>query len=862
MSVFQPVYRSTVYAPRSTSNPDETTVLAPAAGAPHSDDFKISTMSGVSGFQPYMGMPKGRKSRLDPVSKKLDIGMVSFSMLDKKTAGGNLERWISAFIGDALGKNRLLGLKVYIEESLDNGTTWSPYYVGRVSDFALKGLVQFTMRVKEANDLQKKVKLFEGIPTGSLLGEENYQTGYANKRLLQPLGPDWKYGPYEAIGPAIGTWKAARNSLNAIIEVDYNRTLNFDRGRIWALKPLLENVPEYDSDNADKKETNYGYGPIIEVLSLGGTRRRFYVTYLQIAFTQFATTGKPWMVQKMLLEGLPSNLYRAGAFFAVDSTCVFKILDPREVSEESPLLIGDVHPVQLWKDCLKGSFSLLDDDGLAVYRDSFPIDEDAFDTLIADKASYKTARYRIKESQDLSKFVQDNILQPYSLGYRMEATASAGVGINNIVPFSMSLPTTTVGIPTITQDDLVAGVAPMWVPGDPFVTFETNYYQDRQIQFDNVTLDEQNVSLMEENPIFLRNVELDNVYAGEGKYKVDATGMRYANNELTSDLTRQPFIVSRRKFIGEYAQTLHDTNVYRWARGPANVIIKAKRSGSIESTQVGDWRLLDIDFLPGEFNHARGEARLSQCMERSEEGINITLRFVDSGRNIQTAAPTVGNFNQVVGTNSVSGTVTIPDWRRLEGSFAATELTVATRPDATSSQWETVYRRTLSGGAREITLGTCPNGARIWPRFRTWTNSPDELELPSDWAFAANDYVDIAASSNVTGLSISEVSNTSARATWTVGDLTSSIQILKKADSSGSFDVVVKLKPGTNTFQVLGLDNVANNNPWTIGVRHVDSFGGTTPIVSSSFTCTAAALEAWPAIGGIYVVADDSRTVY
>jgi hypothetical protein len=71
--VITPIYRVRVFAPRSV-DPTETTLLTPRAGGLHADPFRIATARGVAGYQPYMAVPKGRRGRVDPISKKTDIG--------------------------------------------------------------------------------------------------------------------------------------------------------------------------------------------------------------------------------------------------------------------------------------------------------------------------------------------------------------------------------------------------------------------------------------------------------------------------------------------------------------------------------------------------------------------------------------------------------------------------------------------------------------------------------------------------------------------------------------------------------------------------------------------------------------------
>ena len=869
MTTHLPVYRATVYAPRSISNPNETAVLSPS-GAWHSEDFKVASAQGISGFQPYIvTIPKGRKSRLDSIKKKLDIGAITLKLGDKRqNTSTNLNRWVTAFIGDSTGKNRMLGLKCYVEESLDGGSTFSSYYVGRITEFPLDGLLKYKITIKEENSLLKRVKVFGFEPSGSVLAADNLTDGYSNRRMFLPLGPEKKYGPIGTVGIPFGVWGNSRSGRNRVINVSITDA-NIEDGKNWVVKPLLETFPEYGGDDADRKETEYGYGPIVEVFS-AGTIGRFIITYADLVSQgggiSSLASKLPFLLKGMLLEEIPGDAYRKGSFsdFGLGNIVFYKILDNREISEKSPLLSGNVHPVQYWKDMLKGSFSLLDTNGDAIFRDTFDIAEASFSALIADTAIYKDARFMETKELDMDKAITTRILQPYNLAYRMEPTESAGVGVNVIVPFSMGLPATTAGIPTITEDALVAGSKPTWEPGEPFVSFETKYYQDRKKPLQDLDRgNDDNASLMTSGPIYIKTLDIDNVHAGEGIFKIDAQGMRFFPFEFFVDVIRFPFLFSRSRVIGEQAQAFHNENVYRWSRGPAKVSIKARRSGSVETTQIGDWRLLDIAYIPGEFGHVRGETRLAQCIERTENGPNLTLRFVDSGRNVQTATPTVGTFNQVANTNSVSGTVEVTTALRVEGGFAVTEQSIATRPDTTSSAWDISYRQIQLSGSTDVVLGQCPNGARIWPRFRSWTVSPDELELPSDWAYPSNDFVDIAAMNPPTNLIASEITQETARMTWVNGEATASVELKIKPADSSSFTRVAFLVAGSTQFALTNLSPSASVNPYEASVGHIDQWGGASATASVSFTCTGAAVQQCPLITGITIVSveEDTREI-
>ena len=81
MTTFNGEYFLTVYAPRSVDS-TETTILTPAAGAPHSDPFKIASTSAVAGFKPYLMSVKGAGDTLDILNKQVAIGQYTIQVQD------------------------------------------------------------------------------------------------------------------------------------------------------------------------------------------------------------------------------------------------------------------------------------------------------------------------------------------------------------------------------------------------------------------------------------------------------------------------------------------------------------------------------------------------------------------------------------------------------------------------------------------------------------------------------------------------------------------------------------------------------------------------------------------------------------
>src|SRR5689334_6878717 len=124
---YLPAYRLTVKAPRSV-DATEATTLTPIGGAPHSDNFIVSSIQNLAGSKPYLDLPRGKQGAIDVPTKKATIGALTLRILDNRVSTGNAQRWFTAFIGDANGKLRLKGCKAILEESLDNGSSWSTIF--------------------------------------------------------------------------------------------------------------------------------------------------------------------------------------------------------------------------------------------------------------------------------------------------------------------------------------------------------------------------------------------------------------------------------------------------------------------------------------------------------------------------------------------------------------------------------------------------------------------------------------------------------------------------------------------------------------------------------------------------------------
>ena len=155
------------------------TVITPATGAPHSEAFRITTLpsGSIAGYAPYMRVPKGNRGSLDVRAGTSTVGQYSVEILDARVSTANDSRWITAFIGDNNSNLTIIGKKTVIEETLDNGATWTPYFVGRINNITLNSNLTYVFELGDPLELLKDT-IFNTEPAVS----------YSSFKSVLPIG--------------------------------------------------------------------------------------------------------------------------------------------------------------------------------------------------------------------------------------------------------------------------------------------------------------------------------------------------------------------------------------------------------------------------------------------------------------------------------------------------------------------------------------------------------------------------------------------------------------------------------------------------------------------------------------------------
>jgi hypothetical protein len=826
MSILTPAYRLTVYAPRSV-DPTESTVLTPRAGSAHSDPFKIATVQGVTGFQPYLNsLPMGRRSRIDPLKKTTDIGSLTFKLGDKMLTD-NAHRWVTAFTGDTAGELVLTGRLIVVEESLDfaptsPGTaTWTRYFTGRIVQPQLADRLNFQLTANEMTD-DLSVNVFVGSPASTV-------SSYAFQSHLYPLGLLQAYGPFPVVAKA--------------------------KGHIAA--PQLAGYDAF-SLTVDKDQPNPErlIAPRVLIDGLLSPQPSFK-THLVITRLDDSTTTE-WELPRAInwstsLEKLAAAQVTGATPATVppNGTAVEFYIKPMKyaVSETLPLLINDVHPVTFIRHLLSGAYGILDASGNPTW--SIGTDSASFAALEADPSfptwrSFETAIAKLNDTVEA-------VCRHANLAYYPNE-------FGQIVICDLRRSSLITPVGTLTSADMDTGSVPTWAPDatQAVSSIQITYHVEQQIADSDLPKPFQQLPAFEQARDHAPDIApvkitepydevLETLQAGSrvGDVKgnteqFDDRGARYGltgppspNGQPsvveTLDGQARPLVVQNQ--LAAVASELRAP----YALGPVAMSVSYKRAAASGFT-TGKWCVVQVDEIPDAASNTRGGARLALITGRTENGPTVQLDLLDAGANAVAVTPTIGTPTSP-GANTLNDSVTL----NAAGDpvlfmVAITDTGTVTRPADTSALWKFSPAPITASGTAVV--DKLPSGGRAWVRARSFPGGGAGFKLPSAWVYpSGTGYVDLPGIAAITGLAGTDDSG-DFDLTWTPGDSINRIEIFLTTGATMPttfLDILrlTRLEAGSTHF---ALGPLVLGQQYTVGVRAFDGYGGVGPMATLTFT--------------------------
>jgi len=881
MSTYDVLYRATVYKPRSVSGGD----TDPLVGATHGEDFQVTTQDGVAGWAPYLDRVTGRFGRLDPLTGRTDTGEMTLRVVDAREGVSNTARWLSEFTGDVGDRPHLVGCKVFIERSLDDGATWSSYFTGRVHRVALSSgsRIWWDIVVRDMADGLRR-RIFTGRPHADVT--------YASPALLLPHGfvaGISTYGGFPLDGKTTGTSYALgtggeANRFGVQLETDQASRWNtavgaaldllLKRGRRWrhldqvdvsALgRAVIQRSPSgqvtgvvpqaYAPWDAIILPASVARGVRLRITHTSGASSGSTGTYelrgMAVVTLDSAPTVVVWSLDAHPLRTAHGGLDTGHAEYlaapADDVTVELTLAWDTTPEPEAPLYIDDVHPATLWRDLLDGEYSTLASDGtpaFAVAYDSATASAGVghgpvgFTALIAD-TRLATSRYLADGPADRAEWVDQYICQPHRLGYRFD-------GDGQLVPLDLRMPIDLTGVLTITDADLAEdGSAPLWandatqaLSGVEVATYTEAIPRERGLQ--PLVMATQLTHLV---PFAGDDARvLDH---GENDWRVDALGLRSRAGELINTVqSRAAWVANRARLI---AESLRST----YSHAPQVVVLACRRTTNTSTCAAGDLRIVSVSEIPDPQTNARGGTRIMRCLGVVDDGPRIAIELLDLGVNVVAESPTVAAPAQEAGNtkHGVTALVTLNgagDPARVE--YAITDTGTGSVAEG-SDRWQHAARITATG---TVTIAPVPSDRRVWVRA---VSDPAGPTLPSVYAVAGGvGYVATAAITTPSSVLVDQEEATRARGTWVNGDTSYGIEVLLDTVRLALLPPIQQLGPGTEHWMKNLTASTTYNSPG-FGVRHYDPWGGVSATASDAFATTATQATADDPAGPLYVI--------
>lgn len=761
MTLYQPAYRLTLYGPRSL-DATEATVLTPAAGGDHSDNFKVTTLPALSGFKPYMHeAPKGRATRMDPLTRTADVGTFEVTLLDKANATtSNLSRWVTTFLGNTAGANQLNGLKGYIEESLDNGANWSAWQTGRIVSTSLDDRKPGTLFVLRFRDMgaDLNTNVFVGRPHASATGPGPMQ--------IIPVGLAAAWGDFDVQPLLSGTVGASTASTGKVITLSSSSQSSIRNVMDESLRQ--EGVTFNNPVNPHYVDTVRVYIVRGDTGATGELRLGEVETVAGGALGGFGSAVK---VTKKIVDALPvlgeaavTSITRSGAVATVTTAAAHNIESGTIVTHAganqteynvaavitktaattytyavagtpATPATGTIYASQ-YKNFIplppngtavtfgirrvasppdEGTPLFIDDvnritfisDLLAGYygylnldgsvKRSYATHAASFSTLAAD-TSIPLFRGRIKKKMKLYEVLAAVCLEG-GLGYFIN-------GAGEVQLFDMRFPNAVVTAGTIADSDVVG--EPHWEqPREEAIsTLTTLYYHDVEEAISSTYAPPVggaigwlgvNTTAIKEVQKKVIDYEYGNQDTGGNEVTIDAIGFRQADGETVTSGTNGT--LDRESYVYGLAASVGVELRKPFGNGPQRVTMTVRRTAVVTALTVGSWVLSAVSKIPDAATNERGGTRLYRVLEITPHGLTVDLVLLDSGPNVIAAVPTVGTL--AAGTDSAHQ-VKVPITRNAAADpvilrIATTDTSTGTIPTDASGAWTVVTPDGLSG---------------------------------------------------------------------------------------------------------------------------------------------------------------------
>jgi hypothetical protein len=398
---------------------------------------------------------------------------------------------------------------------------------------------------------------------------------------------------------------------------------------------------------------------------------------------------------------------------------------------------------------------------------------------------------------------------------------------------------------------------PEWIPNSPITNFELDWYTDIVSNFnkqkENATTNDQvfNITTEKDHPIV--KLAFNDMDAKPNTLKIEAIGVRGQIQEPVSGsiTTAEQESDTIARLV---ANQLTQPYTQRYSNGTPSIIILCRRTATINSLNIGDWTLVDIDMMPNQATHLRGGNRIMQVVGKSFDGVKVRLTLIDGAINSTMAVPTINSVvaNATLANNAVNVSITTTENARVLVQYAVTP-SGGSQPSSGDAGWIHGTIGVINNTTQTLYVDSLPSGIKVWIRARAESVATADVKMPSAWVYSTGTILgSLSAPSN---LVISNISTKSAKLTWIPTERTKT-EVRLASPPASSMNSVVLLPSGSTTYTLRGLDLLASPS-CSVGIRHVDNVLGRSTIISGSFVAIGSP-DQLPDLGEIIVYYGDT----
>lgn len=827
-----PRYELTLYKPK-VEDPTESAILTQLEDA--GQLFVVTT--DPSDAHPYLAIPEGRGGQIQEPERRVEIGSSTVRVLDARMTG-QLDRWVTRFVGDTVGRNRLKGIKARVREWDSAAAQWVTLYTRRVRSVRMassKLWIDFELK-----------DVVDDLDTDVFVGPPHASVDYVGRGSLLPAGMVELWGELShVVLPLRGTMKAAVGG--GIITIDRTAVTHgrdiiirelYDR--VWAesessgfmgllsaeyIRTIRVRVKIIESAANPGRVGEQGDFRLAKTIGLPSA----FVLGPQIAMGFQVDDKQRWRATSVGISELPASEPAHITLPAAGDVLEFHVFGRGEATERDPIMIGPVHPARLAEDLLAGKFGPMDEAGEPGI--SFAASAPAFAALKADP-SFGTVTLIATEPRSLRDVLEKTLNLPHGLGYRINE-------LGQYVPLDWRVTQAQLaGLQDIGDEDLRTNKTDTleWEDAEEgaITKISVTHYSDQpEAPWQEQALPEgipDVTALRFTTKKHTRHVLLGRFgQLGERSLSIDAQGIRDVSSGSSDEASER---------VRAQLARIPDPFRSPFGNGPRYITLTLRRTATVTSCLEGDLRRLTVSAVIDPATRRRGGPRLARCVQRTPRGQDLILKFLDLGSDVVATAPVFGAVvkNAADGRHAIDAPITLNGLGEpVALEYALTSTAVGARPADNDAAWTPAARVTETGTP---IISPVPAGKRVWLRARTEVDEGADPKIPSGWVYPGAGYVDTDPLPAPSGLVLAAVGRTIV-ATCTGGDAELAVMpIIAVSPATPVPALRLPLPPGSERHVFTDLLAATD---YIVGFKHVDGRGGESLAVTAAVTTGATA---------------------